>query len=161
MALDAAYWIRALGLVPHPEGGHYRETWRSRLRTDRGRALGSAIYFLLEGKEFSAFHRIAADEIWHFYDGDPITITMIAPNGSISRARLGRDPEKGDSSQIVVPAGTWFAAAIEGGCGYALAGCTTAPGFDYADWELADRGVLSSAFPQHRAEIEGLTRPGR
>ncbi len=188
MQKEAAYWIRALALAPHPEGGYFRETWRSHRRTDpgesgRSRDLGSAIYFLLEGDDFSAFHRLAADEIWHFYLGDPLTITMISPVGVLSLARLGRDPERGEAPQVVVPAGVWFAASRDaatgiasrdtteiasgsvsrtawgaGAAGFALIGCTTAPGFEFADWELADRSTLLSRFPEHREVITRLSR---
>jgi predicted cupin superfamily sugar epimerase len=166
MQKDADYWIRALALVPHPEGGHFRETWRSRERIDRGqsdrsRDLGSAIYFLLAGDDFSAFHRLTSDEIWHFYAGNPLTITMITPAASISRARLGPDPERSESLQIVVPAGVWFAASGDGTAGYSLVGCTNSPGFEYADWEVADRASLTSAFPEHREAIMRLTRSAR
>jgi len=155
---DAALWIRALGLVPHPEGGYYRETWRSDARDSSGRSLATAIYFLLEGTDFSAFHRLDSDEIWHFHAGNPLILTMIAPGGARTDARLGRDPARGEMFQAIVPAGSWFAAALDSPGGWALVGCTTTPGFEFADWELGGRADLLRAYPQHREVIEKLTR---
>ncbi len=157
---DAAFWIRVLGLARHREGGYFRETWRSRERTAGGASLGSAIYFLLEGSDFSAFHRLRSDEIWHHYDGGSLTITMITPDGDLTASRLGRDPGRGESPQVLVPSGTWFAAALDNPAGFALIGCTNSPGFEYAGWELADPGDLLGAFPRHRAAIERFTRAG-
>lgn len=162
---DAQYWIGHLELEPHPEGGFYRETYkasetiaRSHLpgRFNGDRIFGSAIYFLIDEHDFSAFHRLAADEIWHFYTGSPLTLWMIDPQGALSTLQLGPNPALGQVFHAVVPAGCWFAASVE--AGFALVGCTMAPGFDYADFELAQRGELIAQYPQHRTLIERFTR---
>jgi len=159
-------WIKELELLPHPEGGWYKEVYRASEeigaaglpeRFDRARSFSTSIYFLLAGDNFSAFHRIKSDELWHFYAGDGLTVQIIAPNGELSAIRLGNQPEAGETFQGVVPAGNWFAAEPKGG-GYGLVGCTVAPGFDFADFELADRGELQTLFPQHQKLIKRLTR---
>lgn len=154
MALPAEYWIERLGLKPHPEGGYYAETYRAAQTLPNGRPVATQIYFLLEHGNFSALHRLGSDEIWHFYLGDPLTVHLIEPAGSYRSLRLGPD----HSFQGVVPAGCWFGATVENPGGYALVGCTVAPGFDFADFELAEREALSRLYPQHRALIERLTR---
>jgi len=147
----AARWIRSLGLTPHPEGGHYRETYRG-----SGNA-ATAIYFLLEGRQVSRLHRIRSDELWHHYAGGPLTVSAIAPTGSLTEFTLGDDLDAGQAPQGVVPAGHWFGAALASPETYALVGCTVAPGFDFTDLELAHREALVAEFPQHAALIERLT----
>lgn len=159
-------WIERLGLQAHPEGGWYRETYRSTdLLSAEGlpsrfvgpRAASTAIYYLLEAGQFSALHRIRSDEVWHFYDGEPLDIHGIDAHGGHLHWRLGRDGE-GLLPQAVVPAGVWFGArCVEGGA-FSLCGCTVAPGFDFADFEMADRQRLSAQYPEHRGLIESLTR---
>ena len=165
---DAAYWIDRLQLIGHVEGGSYREMYRSpHLIPPEGlpagfhqkRSLSTAIYFLLEHNQFSAFHRIASDELWHFYFGDPLEIIEIDPvNGSLLITRLGANPEQGEVFQALVKAGQWFGSRVAGTGKYALVGCTVSPGFDFDDFELADRAALKSLFPQHGAVIDSLTR---
>lgn len=167
MKTTAAYWREALQLTRHVEGGSFRETYRAPL-TITGDALpatfkgarhaSTAIYFLLEDGDFSAFHRIAADELWHFYDGNTLYIYEIKPDGSLHVHRLGRDLAQGEQLQLAIPAGSWFASSVEETEGFALVGCTVAPGFDFADFELAGREELSKAFPQHAGLISLLTR---
>jgi len=142
-------WIEALRLAKHPEGGYYRETYRS-TATIGDRAVSTAIYFLLPAGEISALHRIKSDELWHFYGGNSLTIHSIA--GRYSTIELSAD-----NPQAVVPAGNWFGATVE--TGYALVGCTVAPGFDFRDFEMADRTALLATYPQHRVVIERLTKP--
>lgn len=164
---SAEYWKQALQLTRHVEGGAFRETYRAPL-TIRQDALpagfsgprnaSTGIYFLLEDGDFSAFHRIAADEMWHFYDGVTLHIYEIKPDGSLHVHKLGRDLEQGEQLQLVIPAGSWFASCVEETDGFALVGCTVAPGFDFADFELADRVVLSTLFPKHKGLIALLTR---
>lgn len=158
--------VASLGLLPHPEGGFYRETYRAGESIARAalpdrfvgdRSHGTAIYYLLAAGDRSKLHRIAADEIWHFYAGDPLLIVALAPDGALSVTTLGRDFAAGHVPQHVVPAGYWFGAIPPGGSAYALTGCTVAPGFDFADFELAERAALLSSFPQHRDWIERLT----
>ena len=164
---DAQTWVDRLELESHPEGGYYRETYRADLSIpeaalpdsfDGSRHAAALIYFLLPGDSFSAFHRIRQDEAWHFYAGSPITLHQIAPDGTYATTTLGRAVEEGQTLHTVVPAGTWFGATVDDADGYGLAGCTTAPAFDFADFEMADRAALVDAYPQHRAVIERLTR---
>lgn len=162
-------WIDHLGLESHPEGGYYRETYRTDEsipeeslpdRFDGPRDVATLIYFLLPAESFSALHRIRQDEMWHFYAGAPITLHQIASDGPYTTQTLGRDVTEGQTLHTVVPAGRWFGATVEadGDESYGLAGCTTAPAFDFADFELADRAALTETFPQHRSVIERLTR---
>jgi hypothetical protein len=166
MARTAAAWIAALGLSPHPEGGFYRETYRAAEMIDAphlparfggARACSTAIYFLLPGDQVSALHRIKSDEIWHFYAGSALTLTLIHSDGRLEERRLGPDPGRGESFQVLVPAGCWYGAAVDDPGSYALVGGTVAPGFDFADFELADREALLAGYPQHRKAILRLT----
>jgi len=147
--------VRTLGLAPHPEGGFYRETFRA-ARKVGDRDASTAIYFLLPAGTFSAFHRVASDEAWHHYDGDPIDLHLIE-DGAYSRVRLGRGLAAGERPQHVVRAGVWQAAAPVGDR-WALCGCTVAPGFDFADFEMPSRAALVALFPQHRAIVEEWSR---
>ncbi len=167
---DAAYWIERLDLRPHPEGGYFRETYRAvetvpasalPARFDGPRAFSTAVYFLLTRDAFSAFHRIRSDELWHFYAGDGVTIAVLDADGTgaLTTASLGSDPTRGESPQVVIPAGAWFAAEVARAGSFALVGCTVAPGFDFADFELGERVDLVRRYPQHRGAIERLTRP--
>lgn len=166
---DAAFWIERLDLRPHPEGGYFRETYRAAETIagdalpkgfDGPRAFATAIYFLLTREAFSAFHRIRSDELWHFYAGDPVTLAILDADGKgqLATQCLGRDPARGAMPQVVIPAGAWFAAEVASAGSFALVGCTVAPGFDFADFELAERGRLVERYPQHRNVIERLTR---
>ncbi len=157
---DALTAIEVLGLVPHPEGGFYRETFRSplELATARGhRSASTAIYFLLPAGTFSALHRVRSDEVWHHYDGDPLLLHTIDEDGAHVVTRLGADTARGQRPQHVVPAGTWQA-AVPLGERYALCGCTVAPGFDFVDFEMPTRAALIALYPQFREAIEQLTR---
>lgn len=163
----AAYWKQKLQLIQHVEGGAFKEVYRSPLLLPQAalspehkgqRTASTSIYFLLEYGEFSAFHRIASDELWHFYDGDTLAIYEITPDGTLIRHLLGRDAENGASLQVVIPAGSWFASRVEKDSGFSLCGCTVAPGFDFADFELADRNDLQTQYPQHRELVATLTR---
>ncbi len=152
-------------LLPHPEGGYYKETYRSGAVIDTGssefpggRHYGTAIYFLLQQQDFSAFHRIKSDEIWHFYEGGPLLIHMIDPAGNLTTIRLGRHAAEGETFQAMVPAGSWFASEPVSGAGFAFVGCTVAPGFDFSDFELAEKEKLCALYPQHRDIITRLTR---
>lgn len=162
----AAELIRRLGLQPHPEGGHYRETYRGAqqvLRAPGGpsRSAGTAIYYLLHGGACSAWHRIASDEIWHFYAGGVLLVHVLEEGGSVSTHRLGdalRDPAA--AYQAVVPAGCWFGAELAEPGGYALVGCTVAPGFEFSEFELADVDVLLAGYPG-RADLIRRLAPKR
>lgn len=160
---DADSIIRTLELLPHPEGGHYREIFRApdtvvRQRHARPRSASTAIYFLLRAAEFSAFHRVSSDELWHHYLGDPLELIVMDADGLRSSV-LGHRLQLGERPLGVVPANTWQAARpMQGPHGYALCGCTVAPGFDFADFELPSPAELSHEFPAHSALIAGLTR---
>jgi uncharacterized protein len=165
--MEAAGWIERLKLAPHPEGGFFRETYRcaemisGENLPDRfigDRAFSTAIYFLLRGGEFSALHRIRQDEVWHFYDGCALKLTTIAPDGTLDVVRLGRDAQAGEVLQAVVPAGWLFGSRPSDPHSYSLMGCTVAPGFDFADFEMPTRGELLKRHPQHGDTIKELTR---
>lgn len=165
--MNAADLVRQLGLQPHPEGGFFRETYRASeaiagpalpRRFGGARSISTAIYFLLEAGQCSHLHRIKADEVWHFYAGDPLIVVEIDPAGRLKTTELGED----GVFQHVVPAGAWFGAIpAEGGrfapMGFTLVGCTVAPGFDFADFELADRAALAAEYPAHQDWVRRLT----
>jgi predicted cupin superfamily sugar epimerase len=165
---SAEIYIKELELLAHPEGGWYREAYRGEtvLRADAlpntfggDRNVSTAIYYLLEAGQSSHLHRIKSDEIWHFYAGEGLEVDCILADGSFKRIELGPDIAKGQQFQAVVPAGAWFGARPLPGSTFALAGCTVAPGFDFADFEMAKREDLLAQFPQHREVIEALTYP--
>lgn len=164
---NAKYWIEKLRLESHREGGYFRQTYRSEMVIAREalpagftgvRAASTAIYFLLEAKNFSAFHRLRSDEVWHFYAGEPLAVHVIAPKGKYSSILLGRELESGQVPQAVVPAGCWFASHVVDWKSFAVVGCTVAPGFDFEDFEMGKREELVARYPRHRVLIEGLTR---
>lgn len=164
----ASYWIEKYNLLDHPEGGYYAETYRSFDTIPQNalpagftgnRSFSTGIYFLLEKHNFSAFHKIRSDEMWHFYQGEALEIFVIYPvSGKLDVIKLGDNPDNGETFQAVVPANTWFASRPASGSKYALVGCTVAPGFDFEDFEMADRETLQASFPQHTKLIEELTR---
>lgn len=163
MNRTADYYIEQLHLQPHPEGGFFKETYRCGLgATFPGfparRSVSTGIYFLLTYGNFSAFHRIKSDEMWHFYDGDPLTIYIIGSSGELKTATLGLEIAKGQLPQMVVSAGCWFASRVEVVAGFTLVGCTVAPGFDFDDFEMADRQQLVEKFPEYERVIGELTR---
>lgn len=159
--------VRILDLQPHPEGGYYRETYRSALELGRDalpsdfsgpRAAATAIYFLIEQGNFSAFHRIKSDETWHFYRGDALEVLELDDSGQLKSTLIGRDLPAGELFQYTVKANTWFGSRVKAGGDFSLVGCTVAPGFDFADFEMAERQELIRKFPGHRALIEHMTR---
>ena len=159
--------ISRLGLLPHPEGGFFRETYRSDEAVDGcaldaryggGRSVSTAIYFMLTGDTFSAFHRLRSDEIWHFYAGAPAELHLLFANGRHERVVVGADLSAGQHPQVVIPHGCWFAARVLDPHSYILLGCTVAPGFDFADFELARRDELIHLFPGHDELITQFTR---
>jgi|HubBroStandDraft_6_1064221.scaffolds.fasta_scaffold460701_2 predicted cupin superfamily sugar epimerase len=154
--------VRLLELSPHPEGGFYRETWRSPLTLhglphSAPRAASTAIYFLLPAGSFSAFHRVASDEVWHHYGGDPLVLHELDDGGAHRVAVLGHDLGRGQHPQHVVPAGRWQA-ALPDGDRYAFCGCTVAPGFDFSDFEMPSRAEMARLFPQHAELVAQLSR---
>ena len=154
--------IERFGLQPHPEGGYFRETFRAAENVSRldepgtARSASTAIYYMLCDGAHSAWHRIRSDEVWHFYAGSSLAVYVIDPDGDYSELHLGDGSD--EVFQAVVKAGCWFASRVKDGTGFALVGCTVAPGFDFADFELAVRPELVAAYPQHRKLIEELTR---
>jgi len=158
--------INKLELKPHPEGGYYKETYRSAdqipyhalsnaFKSDR--AVSTCIYFLLTSDNFSAFHRINQDEIWHHYYGAALKIHMISEAGEYDSVIVGKDFSNEEIPQYVVKAKTWFAAEILAKNTFALVGCTVAPGFDFEDFQLPTREFLTELFPVHYSVIERLT----
>ncbi len=169
--MTADLLIQSLRLAPHPEGGYYRETYRAAgsIACDAlpdgfggDRAFSTAIYYLLQAEQISTLHRIKSDELWHFHMGDPLEVIEITPDGTLTTTVLGHDVAAGNTLQSVVLAGRWFGArlAAPAGDAFALVGCTVAPGFDFADFEIADRDALLTVFPQHTEIITAMTRPG-
>lgn len=171
MTMDVEEIVRVLALSPHPEGGFYRETYRAPLELPESalggrhagpRSASTAIYFLVPRDSFSALHRIASDEAWHFYGGAPLEIVELDEAGGLTLTRLGDDLARGERPQHVVPRGAWFGSRVCAGTeargGHSLVGCTVAPGFDFADFEMADRAALSARWPSHAALITALTR---
>lgn len=160
-------YIDKLQLKAHPEGGYYREIYRSDElilhehlpeRYKSSRSISTSIYFMLEGKQFSSFHRLQSDEQWHFYDGTSLIVYIIDERDILERIILGNDIKKGESFQVVVKKNTWFAAELKDKSSYALIGCTVSPGFDFSDFELGERSDLVKKFPQHKREIIKLTK---
>lgn len=156
---DAAQLVRELALTPHPEGGFYRETYRAAQAVDGGRSASTMIYFLLRAGEVSRLHRIDADEGWHHYLGGALEIFELdeADPGRLRVTTLGKDLARGEVLQHVVPAGRWFGAAPAPGAAYALVGCTVAPGFEFAHFELGERAPLLARFPAAAALVTRLT----
>ena len=119
----------------------------------------SVIYFLLDGDDFSAFHRLKQDEVWHFYAGSSLTLHVIDPTGSYTTVKLGLNLKAGEEPQAVIKAGWWFGATVDDTKSYSLVGCTVSPAFDFQAFEMPSRARLTGLFPQHRKIIEKLTRP--
>jgi len=158
--------IRQYKLLPHPEGGYYKETYRSSesIQSENLSALfpnqrsySTAIYFLLLKDLFSAFHRIQSDECWHFYEGNSLHVHVLHLDGNYELIRLGKNREGGEVYQAMVPAGAWFASETKGD--YSFVGCTVAPGFDFRDFELAKESELNKQYSNHQELIERLCRP--
>jgi predicted cupin superfamily sugar epimerase len=167
MSTGAAYWVEKLRLLKHVEGGYYREIYRSPVVVNKdnlpkgfrgNRNVCTAIYFLLEKTQFSAFHRIASDEIWHFYSGDALRIYEIQTDGTLTQHNLGKNAETGQRFQTVIKAGNWFASHVTNPEGYCLAGCTVSPGFDFEDFEIAEPKALIQQFPQYAELINRFSR---
>ena len=159
--------VSTFKMLPHPEGGWYAEMYRSvelipssslPPRFNGDRVFSTAIYFLLPANNFSAFHRIQSDECWHFYDGEPLNIYVIDTTGKLEIIKLGRNITAGECYQAVVSAGSWFASMPANNTGFSFVGCTVAPGFDFADFELADAAKLSASYPKHADIINRLCR---
>lgn len=160
--MNATYFINQLQLQPHPEGGYFKETYRSDesiahdalpKRFTGERSFSTAIYYLLQNGDRSVFHRIKSDECWHFYEGGTLLIHVIENDGNYYCIKLGKDLAAGETFQHVVPANTWFASEPAPDSMFSLAGCTVAPGFDFTDLEIADKESLLSSFPRNAGII--------
>ena len=165
--MNANYFINRLQLQTHPEGGFFREIYRSgekiaseglpkRFGGDRN--FSTAIYYLLRQGEHSLFHRIKSDECWHFYAGETLLIHIIEPGGKYYCIKLGSNIFLGETFQYVVPAEAWFAAEPSPESEFSLCGCTVAPGFDFADFEMAEKAELLTAFPHCKEIISRLSQ---
>lgn len=158
--MPAQELIKTLQLKPHPEGGYYKETYRSKdtmqVHPDKNRNISTAIYYLLENKDKSHFHRIQSDELWFFHQGEPLEVVAIIDEKEV-RIVLGNDIAAGHLPQAVIPAHTWFGSHVKDGKGYSLVSCTVAPGFDFADFEVAERKELIRRYPHLEKLIREFT----
>jgi predicted cupin superfamily sugar epimerase len=172
----AKYWIKKLGLLQYPEGGFYKETYRSDFMIDthidsvekrrnqpvqsEARSIASSIYYLLEGKQVSLFHKLNnADEIWHFYAGSSLTIYSInETKRTINEFKLGHEFENGEKFEILIRRGSWLGAKVNDVSSYSLVGCTVFPAFRFEDFQLADREALVAIYPRYKDIIEMLTK---
>jgi len=165
---SAQFWIQHLDLTQHPEGGYYREIYRSGEfikkkglpgRYSSFRPFSTSIYYLLKSNQFSALHRLKSDEIWHFYNGSPLNLYIIISNGKLLTVRLGQNPANKELFQFIIPKGSWFAATPATKNSFSLLGCTVSPGFDFDDFELGKQELLLRAFPQHHQLIRKFSNP--
>ena len=161
MQQNAPYWINHLQLQPHPEGGYYKEVFRSEIAVTTNDSIKvkqacTSIYYLLEGTDYSGFHRLQSDEIWYFHKGVPLHIHVIDEAGGHSALELS-DTGTGSLS-VVVKAGLWFAAEVPSKIDFTLVSCAVAPGFDFSEFEMAEKQNLSALYPQHANIINKLCR---
>jgi predicted cupin superfamily sugar epimerase len=159
--MNAVYWIEHLKLQPHPEGGYYKEVFRSELEVLRPsspimKQACTSIYYLLEGTDYSGFHRLASDELWYFHKGEPLLIHVIDEQGNYTAHKLS-DTVDGSLS-IAIEAGLWFAAEIPSGNGFVLVSCAVAPGFDFTEFEMAKKEEMIALYPQYTALLHKLCR---
>ena len=159
MNKDAIQIIKRLKLKKHLEGGYFKQTYTADTMVyiegyDKPRYISTAIYYMLVGDQFSAFHRIKSDELWHHYTGGSLVLYAI-DNGKLTKIKMGKS--RGEASQVIIKANTWFAASLTDKKSYCLLGCTVSPGFDYSDWEIGKRNELIKMYPQHRTIIERYT----
>lgn len=165
--LTVQHLVQQFKMLPHPEGGYYKETYRSTeligknalpTRFGGDRYFSTAIYFLLEQGNFSAFHKIKSDECWHFYAGQTLLVYVLLHNGDLDIIKVGNNIEEGETFQYVVPANCWFASQPAPESDFSFVGCTVAPGFDFTDFELATAHEMVALFPQHANIISSLCR---
>ena len=165
--MNAEHLINHLQLQPHPEGGYFKETYRAEesispealpKRFTGERSFSTSIYYLLQQGDRSVFHRIKSDECWHFYEGGTLLIHVIENDGNYYCIKLGKDMAAGETFQFVVPANTWFASEPSPNSSFSLVGCTVAPGFYFADFEIADKENLLPSFPRHANIIHRLCK---
>jgi hypothetical protein len=163
---SSTYWVEHLKLEPHPEGGYFKELFRSEVTVPDGefsgnlqskRSLYTSIYFLLEQGTVSRFHRLKSDEIWYYHYGDSMIIECIKENGEHYTEKLGPDVPSGEKFQVVIPAGTIFGAKTNGQNKYSLVGCLVSPGFDFHDFQLFESEELLRLYPGYKALISEFT----
>lgn len=166
MIQEAAYWIKKLNLEKHPEGGWFKEVYRSEdtfVESNRlngfpdTRNFSTSIYYQLVEDDFSAFHRIKSDEIWHYYDGNSAIEIISIEHGKLRKQYCSNHPQENHAFQIIVPKNTWFAAYLSNPKGFALVGCTVSPGFHFNDFELAGNELLEE-YPELESQIRSLIR---
>ena len=163
--MNADQIISNLNLEAHPEGGYFRETYRSGTFLSEsnlpdypgGRNLATVIYFLLKSGQQSAFHRLRSDEFWYWHFESSLEVYIIHPDGNLQKELMGSNIEAGERPQLLLPAGTWFAAKCAEQDSFTLISCSVAPGFSFEDFELAEREKLIQQFPQHSSLITELT----
>lgn len=156
-SISPQHLIDYLGMKPLPgEGGFYAETYRAAELTGP-RSICTAIYYLLTANTVSQFHRLKSDEIWHFYSGDSVELVLLHPDGTSNIHILGQNLLDNEVCQVVIPQQTWQGARLEPGGSWALMGCTVAPGFEFADCELAEKTLLMHQYPAMQPWIECLT----
>ncbi len=164
MSPRARQLIETLGLIPHPERGFYAETYRATSRVTSSshagdRSASTAIYFLVTDDEpTTSLHRLKSDEVFHLYEGGPLEILQLRAEGQVVIARLGLDIGAGERPQVVVPAGTWFGTELAAGASHCLVGCTVAPGFEFADFDLAESQELEARYPEVTDRIRRMRR---
>ena len=167
MNRTADYWIQYLQLQPHPEGGAYARVYASSFMIQQAslppafsgdRHSSTHIYYLLEQNDFSGFHRIQSDELWHHYDGECLCIYEIDTEGKLTEHLLGKNLEAGEQPFCIIKAGSWFASHLKNKTGFVLVGCTVSPGFDFAEFEMAEKEKLLKQFPSHAKLINELCR---
>ena len=154
---NAEYYIKNLEMIPHVEGGYFKESFLSEDNVRENKKLWSSIYFLLRTGEVSNFHRLKSDELWYYHDGESLTIYMITPEGDFITKQLGTDIENGESPQVLVPKGYIFGSAMNKE-GFSLVGCMVAPAFEYEEFELFEREYLLNLYPKYKDIILKLTR---
>ncbi len=159
--MDASALIQELQLKEHPEGGYYRETFRSEQEIVMGedclRRTSTVIYYLLKEKDKSHFHRLKSDEAWFFHQGTSLVVQVLS-QGKLETILLGNDLANGEVPQVVLPANVWFAAKVADGRNFALVSCVVAPGFEFKDFELAERDLLIEQFPKFAQLIQEFTQ---
>ena len=158
--------IERLNLLPHPEGGYYRRNWQSQLQAEAKdatgksvhpiRSIGSSILYLLPSNEVCAWHRVACDEMWHYYNGSGLKMYLLNSFTGLSEHSLGMDIEKGQLPQLIIPRNTWFCGEVLDNEAYSFCGCTLWPSFSYADFELAEQHKLLDEFPAHKELINRI-----
>lgn len=166
MLKDANYWIKQLKLQPHPEGGHYTETYKSQIYSSNSelnncvtnKHCSSLIYFLLKDNEYSAFHKLNSDEVWIYNSGGSVNIYIIDSSGKLTIEKFGSNIENGDNLQVFIPANSWFAAELINKTDYSLMSCLVSPGFEWNDFELGKSVMLELKFPKYKTLFEKLCK---